>query len=194
MDEFKVSHLPVVEGVKFLGLVAEPDLLDLNSPEEKISHCDLNMLNSPVYEHQHIFEVVKTISDLNISIIPVLNEKENYIGSITLRHLMHIIAELSLVSGPGSTIVLEMNTNDYSLSEISQIIEGNDARILGTYLTSHPNSTKIEVTVKVNKSDLGAILQTFNRYDYTVSASYDQGDYGDILKDRYDSLMNYLNI
>ncbi len=87
-----------------------------------------------------------------------------------------------------------MSQNDYSLSEIAQIIESNDARVLSMYITSRIDSTTMEVILKVNKQDISGIMNTFNRYNYTIKASYgEEEDPGD-LKDRYDSLMNYLNV
>ena len=126
--------------------------------------------------------------------IPVLNNEDKYIGNITLAYLMKVIAEMSVVSDQGGTIELELNANDYSLSEIARIVEMNDAKILGSFITSHPDSTKIQFTFKVNRIDLRPILQTFERYNYRVTASFDSGGHDDDLRDRFDSFMNYLNI
>ncbi len=83
---------------------------------------------------------------------------------------------------------------DYSLSEIARIIESNDAKILSLFVHSWPESTKIEVTLKINRVELGAILQTFNRFNYNIKAIFSEQDDLDDLRERYDSLMNYLNI
>ena len=90
--------------------------------------------------------------------------------------------------------MLELNLHDYSLSEISRIVESNDAKILSLYISSHMDSTKLEVTIKINRTDLSAIIQTFNRYNYTIKASFHQSEYVDDLKDRFDSFMSFLNI
>ena len=87
-----------------------------------------------------------------------------------------------------------MNVHDYSLTQIAQIIEGNDGKVLSCYLRPLTDSTKIEVTLKLNKEDLSAILQTFYRYNYTVKASYHQSEFSDDMKNRFDSFMNYINI
>jgi len=102
--------------------------------------------------------------------------------------------KMAAVSQPGSVIVLEMSQNDYSMSEIAQIIESNDARILSMYITSKIDSTNMEVILKVNKQDLNSIIQTFNRYNYSIKASYGQEEDPEDLRDRFDSLMNYLNV
>jgi hypothetical protein len=101
---------------------------------------------------------------------------------------------MAAINQPGSIIVLEMSQNDYSLSEIAQIIESNDAKILSMYITASIDSTLMDVILKINKQDLGAIIQTFNRYNYSVKASYGEEEDPEDLKDRFDSLMNYLNV
>ena len=98
------------------------------------------------------------------------------------------------INQPGSIIVLEMTQNDYSLSEIAQIIESNDAKILSMYITSRIDSTLLDVILKINKQDLNAIIQTFSRYNYTIKASYGEKEDPEDLRDRFDSLMNYLNV
>jgi acetoin utilization protein AcuB len=194
MDEFKVSHLPVVHHRELLGMISESDLLDLDSTSSSINESGVPLINVFSYDHQHLFEVVKTLSDHNLSVIPVLNDKDLYIGSITISKLMKVISEMSVVSDAGGIVELELNVNDYSLSEIAQIVESNNAKILGSFITSHPDTTKIQLTFKTNRNDLGAILQTFNRYNYTVTAAYDQGNHEEDMKTRFDSFMKYLDI
>ena len=116
-------------------------------------------------------------------------------GVITLTGLVQKLSAIASLINPGGIIVLEINQKDYLLTEIAGIVESNDAKILSLYITSHPDSTKLELTIKVNRVDIGAILQTFYRYNYTVKASWSKEDsFSDGLQDRFDSLMNYLNI
>ena len=95
---------------------------------------------------------------------------------------------------PGSLIILELHEKDYSLSQIAQIAESNGARVLSLFLTPHHDSTELDVTLKINLQDASAVLQTLERYGYNVRASFTQGNSKKDLKDRYDSLMHYLNI
>ena len=194
MDEFKMTHLPVFEEERYIGLALESDILDMLSLDDNISSIKNKLVKSYVLDTQHVFEVVTIISKLKVSAIPVLDKKENFLGTIKLQKILDVIADLSLISDPGGVIVLELNINDYAVSEIARIVESDDARILGMYISAHPDSTKMEVTLKINKVNLGAILQTFERYNYVVSASYDQGNEEQNLKDRFDSFMNYLNM
>ena len=194
MDEFKVSHLPIVNKKEYLGVISDTDILDKNISDEAIGKHKISLVRPFIFEHQHIFEGIKLISKINLSIIPVVDKDQNYLGLITLNHLMRQIAQLAAIQEPGGIIVLELNTNDYALSQIAQIVEGNDAKILSCYFTFLPDSTKIEVTLKINKEDLSGILQTFQRYNYNVKASFHQSEFLDDLKNRFDYFINYLGV
>lgn len=194
MDVFKVSHLPIVNDKEFLGLISEVDIYDMNMPEEPLGNHPLSLLRPYVMENQHVFEIMEVASRLKLSIVPVLDDKKNYLGVITIMDLLHYFAELSALRTPGGIIVIELNSNDFSMSQISQIVEGNDAKILGAYITSHTDSTKLELTIKLNVTDLTSIIQTFNRYNYTIRGSYMKFDEEEeLLDERYDLLMRYLN-
>jgi signal-transduction protein with cAMP-binding, CBS, and nucleotidyltransferase domain len=194
MDEFRVSHLPIVNNVDFLGLISESDILDFNSSREPIGGHSLNLSRPYVFDYQHTYDVLKVMSSLKLSVIPVLNDKEQYLGLIHLSTLLQHFAEMASIKESGGLLVLELNLHDYSLSEIARIVESNDAKILSSYISSHIDSTKLEVTIKINRTDLSAIIQTFNRYNYTIKASFHQSEYVDDLKDRFDSFMSFLNI
>ncbi len=194
MDEFRVSHLPIVNNVDFLGLISESDILDFNSSSEPIGGHRLNLSRPYVFDYQHTYDVLKVMSSLKLSVIPVLNDKEQYLGLIHLSTLLQHFAEMASMKESGGLLVLELNSHDYSLSEIARIVESNDAKILSSYISSQIDSTKLEVTIKINRTDLSAIIQTFNRYNYTIKASFHQSEYVDDLKDRFDSFMSFLNI
>jgi acetoin utilization protein AcuB len=194
MEEFKVSHLPVVENNEFLGLVSDADILDMNAPDTAIAANKIALVRPFVLENDHIYEVLKVIIKMNLTVLPVLDTEENYTGIITLPSLVKAIGDMAAVKDPGGVIILEMNQHDYTLSEIARLVESNDAKILSCNVTSLSDSTGLEVTIKINKSDLSAILQTLTRFNYNIKASFHQGDFADEIKDRYDSFMNYLNI
>ncbi len=195
MDIFKVTHLPIVNDKEFLGLISENDIYDLNMPEEPLGNHQLSLFRPYALENQHIFEVMELCSQLKLSLAPVLDERKNYLGVITVTDLLHTLADIMTLKNPGGIIVLELNQTDYSLSQIAQIVEGNDAKILGTYITSSPNSTKLNLTLKLNVTDLTAINQTFIRYNYTILGSFmKHDDEEELLEERYNLLLRYLNI
>ena len=193
MTFFKVSHLPIVNNKEFLGLISENDIYDLNNPEEPIGNHKLSLYKAYVYKTQHIYEIIEVASRLKLSVIPVIEENNKYLGMIKLTDLIHEFAKVSAIEKPGGIIVLEVHVNDYSVTEIAQIIESNDAKILSLYVTTIPESVRMEVNIKVNVSDLTSIIQTFNRFEYEVKASYLEVDKEDELyNSRYELLMRYL--
>ena len=194
MNEYKVSHFPVAGEGKFLGVVSEKDIDNQENLNRKLQKDLIRFDNFYVNEHQYIFDVFKLASNQRLSLIPVIDEKGIYIGCITQNDIVRFFAESMSVDNPGGTIILEVSVNDYSLTEIANIVESNDAKVLSSYIVSRISSTKLEVIIKVSKLDIGSILQTFERFGYQVNASFGEDvDYSD-LKDKYDSFINYLNI
>jgi len=194
MEDFRISHLPVVNKREFLGLISYTDMLDLNNTKKTIEHLRLSMIKAFVREDYHIFDVLKVISNHNVSAVAVLDADNNYMGIITADSIIQKIANMPFIHEPGSIVILEMNIKDYTLSQIAQLVEGNDAKILNMHINAHPDSTKIEVTLKINKEDLSPILQTFNRYNYIVKATFHQSNFNNDLKKRYNEFIHYLNI
>mgnify|MGYP000427469053 CR=1 FL=1 len=194
MNEFKLSHLPVVDGHQLVGIISEEELYDLNDEEETLRNADCNFIDVFATADQHIFEVMSLMSENNLSVIPILDSDENYLGASTLPHIMALTTNTTSVKEPGGVIVLEVNQNDYSLAQIAQIVESNNARILSSFITSSPDSMKMEITIKVNKQDLTRILATFDRYEYVVVESYQESDGVDDIKNRYDHLMKFLDL
>ncbi len=195
MEEYHLMHLPIVNEIDFLGVISESEILAHNELDEPIGGYRLSLNRAYVTEGQHIFEVIRTFATLKLTMLPVLDEKGHYLGMITMNSLCQHLAEMTSIINPGGIIVLEINNNDYNLSEIARIVESNDAKILSLYITSHPDSTKMDVALKINRIDIGPVLQTFFRYNYIVKASWSTEDaYNDDLRERFDSLMNYLNV
>ena len=194
MDEFKVSHLPIVNKREYLGLISDTDILDYDITDDELGKCKLSLIRPYVLESQHVYEVIKMISTMKLTVLPVLDEQQNYLGLIPANVLIQQFATLAATREPGGIIVLEMNNHDYTLAQIAQIVESNDGKILSSYVNHIPDSTRMEVTLKINREDLSAIIQTFYRYNYNVKASFHQSEFKDDMKNRFDSFMNYLNI
>lgn len=194
MDEFHVSHLPLVNGTEFIGMISDDELYDLGDPESPIGTHKLALIKPMLHPGQHAYDVLKLMAELSLDVIAVSDDSGNFIGSVTLPRLAEKLSRLAAVREPGGILVLEVNNSDYSLSQISQIVEGNDARILSSYIAGAPDSNKVEVTLKINKEDLSRILQTFSRYNYVVKATFHQSSYEEDLRHRYDEFMNYISL
>jgi len=194
MVEFRLNHLPIVNDLQFLGLISEEDMVeafDYNSP---IGALSLSLLNPYVLESQHIYDVIRVFFEQKVSVVPVLDHKMDYLGLISINSMTEHLATITSVSNPGGIIVLEIGNRDNSLAHISQIVESENAQILSSYTNQMANSTKMEITLKVNKVDISQIVSSFLRYDYVILATYNFSDKNDSSSNRFDSLMNYLNI
>jgi acetoin utilization protein AcuB len=194
MEIFRISHLPIVNNQDFLGLISDTDIYDMNQPEEPIGNHELTLLKPFVTSSQHIFEVIGLAAQLKLSVVPVLDDN-HFKGVITITDLIKHIAGISSMDQPGGIIVIEMIERDYSLSQIAQIVESNNIKVLSMYITSPADSTRLEVTLKVNTTDLLSLVRTFERYNYEVKTWVTNNDSLDrFYSERFDLLMKYLNI
>ena len=193
MEEMRVNHLAVVRNNFYLGIISENEILNWENTSEFIDE-HLEELGAPsVLGSQHLFDIIEELEKHSLSIIPVLDENKNYLGSITNRKLLYTIAKSTAVKSSGGVIVLKMNQNDYSMSEISRIIEENNTKILSSYITSTPDALKIELTLKLNTIEINSIVKDLERFDYIISASFNDEENNDDFTDRYESLMRFLN-
>lgn len=195
MEIFRISHLPVADNHVYVGLIADKTIYDLNLNDELMENCRDHMLTPHVHANQHIYEVVSLVSELKLSVVPVLDSDHQYMGMITVNDLAQKFADLVAVKEPGGVLVLDLNPYDYSLSEIARIVEGNDAKILSFYVSKAQNSNQITVTLKVNQMDLSGIIQTFVRYNYSIRSVFmDESVLKHMYDDRFEMFMKYLNI
>jgi len=195
MNDFYVRHLPIVNDKQLLGLISEDDIM-LHDIQEAVGSYRLSMTKPYVKDSDHVYDVLKILSEYKLTVVPVVDADNNFRGLIAQDDLVRYFANAGSFTEPGSIIVLEMHRRDYSLAEISRIVESESAAILSTFITSNLESDMIDVTVKINRQDfqLQRIIASFERFSYTVKASFQEADYFEGLQERYDSLMNYLNV
>ncbi|MGE4585992.1 MAG: CBS domain-containing protein [Mangrovibacterium sp.] len=195
METFRISHLPVVDGKEYIGLISDKSVYDLNLAERHMGDCLEQLVQPSVGMKHHIYEVVALVSEWKISVVPVLDLERHYLGVITVFDLSQHFADLVAVREPGGVLVLELSPMDYSLAQIARIVEENDAKILSLYVSRNENAKVIRVNLKVNVIDLSPIIQTFVRFDYTISAVFmDDSRLNDLYGDRFNQLMHYLNM
>ncbi len=192
MDEFKVSHLPVLKNGNFVGVVSESDILDHMDLEETLDVLFQHLPRPYVTQNVHLFEVLARMAEFRLSVLPILDEQELYVGCTSIYRVMVELANSNSLKEVGGILVLEVNTVDYSMAQIAQIVESNNARILSSYIFTNPDSTKLDVTLKINQVDLTRIIRTFERYDYLIKGTFQNSNDDDDMKWRYDSLMNFL--
>jgi predicted transcriptional regulator len=195
MDDHRVNHLPVVDGSEYLGMVVDEDISGVEDKAKKLSEL-YGYLHKPfIVEGEHYYNALQLLIEQKLSLLPVLDQRHNYLGVITREKILDEMAGSLSVQNPGGIIVLELNQNDYSLSEISRIVESNDAIILSLNVKSIHGSRKLEITLKLNRINIEAIIQSFERYNYEIKAYFGENQKDDdLLRERYDSLLTYLKI
>ncbi|MEL6275985.1 MAG: CBS domain-containing protein [Bacteroidota bacterium] len=168
MNDFYLRHLPLVEDGQLLAIISDEFLLDVD-PMAEISSYPLPPQPIFVRRSDHLYDVMRISADQQLTIIPVLDDEGNYCGLITIEKLLRHFVESGSFKEPGSIVILEMGRHDYSLAEIARIVEGEGAIILSSFLQSHPDSNRIEVTLKLNGRQIGNIIATLERFSYSVT-------------------------
>lgn len=195
MEVFRVSHLPIVNNKQFLGLITDTDIYDLNKPEEPLGNHQLSLTLPYIFSNQHIYTVIELASRLQLTVIPVLQENNEYLGLITQADLLKNFADLIAVHTPGGIVEIEVPSYDYSLTEIARLIEDTDTKPLSFYMSQDVLNDVLKITIKLNREDISSVLSAFDRYDYKVTASYSENDAVDeIVKKNYDALIRYLSV
>ena len=194
MAEFHFEHLPVVVDNKLAGLVYEDDLMDISNDSTPLSEIQSLFSKLVVKADNHFLEAVQLVNEYGLTIIPVIEGEQEFIGAISQGDLFKQLAKQTGANEPGGIIVLELEKRGYSFSEISKLVETNDAQI--TQLNSYYDNTTetFLVTIKVNKFEISDIVATFQRYDYTVKYYFGEELFENELRNNYDHLMNYLNM
>jgi len=186
------SHFPILEQNVFLGSIAKEDA-DIFLSTDSIDVHKYNLTRFFVRNDMNWFDVLEEFSKNHTNLLPVLDDKNNYLGFYELDDVLHFFNETTFVKEDGGTIVIEKETADFTFSQICQIVESNDAKILGVFI-SNKSGTKTEVTLKISQSNFNEIIQTFRRYNYTILSEHQEDAYLADLKDRSDYLNKYLNI
>ena len=189
MELFRVSHLPMEQGKMYLGLVDDEMIYAHGDLNDRLDVLQIPVEGTFVYENYHIYDVICLAAGSLLSVVPVLDRKNNFVGSITLTDILRHLDTLLCVDQPGGILVLEVNRIDYSLAEVAQIVEYNEARVLSCYVSGNRDSQQLQITLKINTLNVDPILDTFIRYGYTVKNSFVTGEEEqDSLRERYGSV------
>lgn len=195
MEEFRCHQLPVVEDGNLLGFISEEIILEENDIEKKVKDFHLIGRNCTAQLDSHFYDILRVASEHKLQLVAVLNPDQTYFGVITVQDTLSSFAQTAAVQMPGGILVLSMRFVDYSMSEISRLVEENHAKILSSILKEDPVETEmIRLTLKINQLDLSRIVATLERFNYKVIGRYQESKpFGDE-KDRIDMLLRYLDI
>jgi len=195
MEEFRCNFLPVVEEGKLLGFISEEIILEANDIDKRVRDFNLVGQNCFVHLDTHFYDILKVAADNKLQVVAVLNEEQSYTGLITVQDTLTSFAQTAAVQLPGGILVLSMNHVDYSLAEISRLVEENHAKILSSIVKEDPlDAGKLRLTLKINQLDLSRIVATLERFGYKVIGRYHETKTLGDEKDRIDMLLRYLDI
>lgn len=194
MNDNHVTHLPIVEGEKYVGIISEDDLLQAENDHSTLNELQQSFASISVRDDEHFLKAVQLAADNGLSIVPIVTEENELVGTVAYNDLLKLASEFMSLNEPGGLLVLEMESNQYSFQQISKLVESNDAQITQLNTTNDPESGMMQVTIRINKSEISDIVATFQRFDYNVKYFFGEELYVNELRNNYDNLMNYLKI
>jgi acetoin utilization protein AcuB len=194
INDYRVTHLPVVAEDKYLGMISEDDLLDVEEEKGTIEFLQENFIAAFVKENEHFLNAVKCSNQFETTIVPVTNEEKELVGVITVTDLLKALGDFSGANEIGGIIIIEMERSQFAISEISRIVEGNDATILHLNTTIQPDTGLLTVSLHLNKKEIAAIVSAFERYEYDIIYYFGDEKFENEIHSNYRHLMSYLDI
>jgi acetoin utilization protein AcuB len=194
MADFHITHLPVVVEDKLAGLVEEDDLLNVEDDSTKLEALQSGFLRTEAHAESFFFEAIQLVNESGLTVVPVVTGDSEYVGAILASDLLKQLSRITGVKDTGGIIVLEMDKLSFSFSEISKLVETNDAQITQLNTYPDPQSGSFYITLRINKLEISDIVATFQRYEYRVKYYFGEELYENELRSNYDHLMNYLSI
>ena len=191
-EDFSYSHFPVTEDGIYIGCITK-ETVEFSNSEALINDSRFHFERFFVRSSMIWLDVLEIFAKNDANILPVLDEKNNYIGYYELEDVISFLHETPFLKEEGGILIIEKELNTFSMSQVAQIIESNNAKILGLFISNVANN-KVEITVKISQSGLNEIIQTFRRYDYEIISEHKEDSYLNSLKERSDYLDKYLNI
>ncbi len=191
-DELPFSHFPVVEEGIYIGSIASEDIETFDS-FKKVLDYKYSLEGFFARENMIWLDVLEVFAKNHSNLVPVLNDKNNYLGYYEIRDILNFFHETPFLKESGGILVVKKNTLGYSIGEITQIIESNNGKILGLFV-SEADSYNTQVTIKISLGVMNEIIQSFRRYNYEIISEHYEDNYINTLKERSDYLDKYLNI
>ena len=190
--QLRYSHLPVVNDGLFAGCLSEADVHSFDK-NKKVIDYEFALEEFYVRKNTNWLDILEAFAIHNSNIMPVIDKNKKYIGYYELNDIISLFNHTPFLNEAGGIIVVEKGVRDYSFSEICQIVESNDSKVLGLFI-SKIEKDLVEVTIKIGHSGMSAVAHTFRRYNYNVVSSHEEDTFIEDLKDRSNYLDKYLNI
>lgn len=195
MENYDLTNYPVVHNDNFIGVVAKHKINNIRKNKKLLFHLKEAIDVYCVAPYVHITEAMAIINNHKTDIVPVVEENtRKYLGVILLRDIFTLICEMDMIRDAGSIIVIETTVRDYYLSQIAKIIEDCDAKITGLFFNSHPDTTKVFLTIKINTIESSRIIASLKRFNINVISFYASDPNVNSIQKNYEYLMSFLNI
>lgn len=187
------SHLPIIEENRLIGSILESDVRTIDKNSKKIEDYKYLLNHFYIEENDNWMAVLKTFSANETNVLPILSKNKEYIGYYELTDVLHYFNDSPLLNSDGVFIIIEKNVRDYSFSEISQIVESNDAKLIGIFIAGYKNDL-VRITLKITTKEINEIIQSFRRYGYNLLTKHKEDLLLEELKNRSRYLQKYLNM
>lgn len=191
-NELTYSHLPVENNGIYMGCISHNDIRTFE-PEKFLEDYQYALEGFFVRNTDYWLDILDAFAQNNTNILPVLDEKNQYLGYVELNDIIALFNETPFLSERGNIVVVEKGFKDYSFSEITQIVESNNAHILGAFISKFENDLS-QITLKLSPGGINEIIQSFRRYGYNIISEHQEDNFNKNLKDRSRYLDKYLNI
>jgi len=192
MNDYHVTHLPIVSEDKYLGIISEEQLLH-SDDDNLLEQLLISDGGKSVQANDHFLKAIQIAVQNKLSIVPVM-EENHILGIVTYNDLLRNASDFMSLNDPGGLIVLEIEGKDYSFNELNRIVESNDAQITQLNSFTDPETGAMQVTIRINKLEISDIISTLQRYEYNVKYYFGEELYENELRSNYDNLMHYLKI
>jgi predicted transcriptional regulator len=195
METNLVSDLPVIEENKLVGIISMQQIFDYALFTKEIIKIKKPLSKVFIFENQHIFDAIKMLHTNEISVLPVVDENENYLGLVTYKTVIEALAKIICIKEEGYHLKITVSANGFSATEISNLIEKNDAKILSLYVDDCESISQLDIYTKIFTRDIEAVLQSLERFNYEVLIINNQkNDYDTLYEERYDNFLKFINV
>lgn len=192
VDDFNLTHIPVFEGLNFVGNFSK-EMLEESAADEKISGIKDFAEQFYITENASLFDAIEKFHNHTSNILPVINEEKHYLGFLMMDDVISALSAMPFIIEPGSIMTVEIPQKQFSISEVAKIVESNNGRITGLFITGYEED-RVQITIKLIAENLASVGETFDRFGYSVILKFFSDEKEDLMRDRFDQLMKYLDV
>jgi predicted transcriptional regulator len=186
------THFPVINEGVYMGCLQAEDTFTFDK-NKSIGEFLYLFERFYVRDSAMWLEVLEAFAQNNTDLMPVLNAENQFLGFYELNAIFNVLTDTPFIKEIGGSIVVQTQARDYSMSQIAQIVEGNNSKILGSII-SFSDEQSVQVTLKIVSGNMNEIIQTFRRYNYEIISNHQDDTYIEKLTERSAYLDKYLSL